>query len=208
MGKSAIVIVDYGIGNVGSIHNMLKHVGFDSVISHDPQQITNAGKLIIAGVGAFDAGISRLRETKLLPLLHERVNEYHVPVLGICLGMQLLANRSEEGQLPGLGWINGEAKRFNFSSHAEKLRVPHMGWNSVKPHKDSLLLSNLPDEARFYFVHSYYCLCNDAGDVLTTTHYGHDFVSAIERNNIFGVQFHPEKSHKYGMKLLENFARL
>ncbi len=207
MAQSSIVIVDYRMGNVGSIRNMLKHVGFASVISNDLSVIESASKLIIAGVGAFDAGIENL--TPLLPHLERKVLVQKTPILGICLGMQLFSHGSEEGKLPGFGWINAKTVRFQPEVAGQKLRVPHMGWNTVNLKKPgSQLFAGMPQEPRFYFVHSYHYSEVSAEDVLTTTPYGGEFVSAVEHENIFGVQFHPEKSHAFGMKLLGNFARL
>ncbi len=208
MENSSIVIVDYGMGNVGSIQNMLTHVGASGKISNKREDIENAQKLIISGVGAFDAGISSLQSLNVLPLISERVFEKKVPILGICLGMQLFTKSSEEGKLAGLGWFDAVTKRFDFSALSERLRIPHMGWNTVQVKKESKLFYDMPQDSRFYFVHSYYCRCADTADILTTTDYGYPFTSSIENNNVYGVQFHPEKSHKFGMKLLENFARL
>ncbi len=207
MTQSSIVIVDYGMGNVGSIRNMLKHVGFSSVISRDLAVIESASKLIIAGVGAFDAGIQNL--TPLLPHLERKVLVEKTPILGICLGMQLFSRGSEEGNLPGFGWVNAKTVKFLPEVGGQKLRVPHMGWNTVNVKKPrSRLFVGMPEESRFYFVHSYHYSDVSEGDVLTTTPYGGEFVSAVEHENVFGVQFHPEKSHAFGMKLLGNFARL
>jgi glutamine amidotransferase len=206
MSDSNIVIIDYGMGNVGSIQNMLKHVGFSSIISSKENDITSAKKLIIAGVGAFDAGITNFKP--LLPLVERKVLKEETPILGICLGMQLFSESSEEGVLPGFGWIKCQTVRFRFDSDT-KLRVPHMGWNTVNiSKKESKLLSGLPTDSRFYFVHSFYYHNVPEQDVLATTTHGIDFVSAVEKENIYGVQFHPEKSHKFGMKLLQNFAEL
>lgn len=204
---SSIVIVDYLMGNVGSIKNMLKHVGYSSVISNDPSVIRAASKLIIAGVGAFDAGIRNFE--KLMPLVDEKVRRDKTPILGICLGMQLFSRSSEEGRLPGFGWINATTVRFDFRTIDQKLRIPHMGWNSVMlKKKNSKLFVDMPESPRFYFVHSYHYSEVAEEDVLVTTPYGFEFVSGVEKDNIFGVQFHPEKSHKFGMRLLENFAKM
>jgi imidazole glycerol-phosphate synthase subunit HisH len=199
-----ITIVDYGMGNLGSIRNMLKKIGADAEISADPARIGAATKLILPGVGAFDAGIANLDASGLVPLLNDRVMTTGVPVLGICLGMQLMAHRSSEGSRPGLGWIDAEVHRLQPADPS--LKVPHMGWSLVQPLRSAPLLDDLPDEPRFYFVHSYYIRCRNPGDVLLETRYGGPFASAVHHANIWGVQFHPEKSHRYGMHLLRNFA--
>lgn len=204
-----IVIIDYGMGNLGSIQNMLSRVGArETIVSSHPDVISKAEKLILPGVGAFDTAIDRLRSGGFIELLAHKAGIEKVPVLGICLGMQLLFERSEEGRLEGLGWIEGEVRRFNFESNKEVLRIPHMGWNIVVQNKQSPIFVEMFPENRFYFVHSYHAVCRNSEDVLMQTNYGHDFTSAVQRDNIFGVQFHPEKSHKFGKKLLENFARL
>ena len=200
-----ITIVNYGVGNLGSIKNMLKKVGVDSSITSDPDEIGEAEKLILPGVGAFDAAMRLLRQSGLIPTLNKRVIEDRKPVLGICLGMQLLTKCSEEGELPGLGWIDAEVKRFKFDP-GSPLKVPHMGWNVVHPQQSSPIIQNAESEERFYFVHSYYVQCRQREDVLMTANYGHDFDAAFVCGNIAGVQFHPEKSHKFGMRLLRNFA--
>lgn len=204
--NSLICIVDYGVGNFNSIVNMFKYLAYDVVITNDISQIRSAKKLILAGVGSFDHVMQNLKELNLITILSKKVIDDKVPVLGICLGMQLFGNESEEGNQRGLGWIDAEVVKFN--NNNGKLKVPHMGWNSVTQNKNSKLLYNMMDEPRFYFVHSYYMHCNNPQDILLRTHYGFDFTSAVEKDNIFGVQFHPEKSHKYGMKILQNFAEL
>jgi len=200
-----IVIVDYDMGNLGSIRNLLKKIGVNSLISSDSDQIASAERLILPGVGAFDAGMENLDRSGLIPVLNRRVIQDRVPTLGICLGMQLMTRGSAEGQRAGLGWIDAEALRFEPTETAPK--VPHMGWNRVAPVRPSPLVDELPDEPRFYFVHSYYVRCHQPDDVLLTTSYGMAFHSAFQRGNVAGVQFHPEKSHKFGMRLLHNFAR-
>jgi len=186
--------------------NMLKRIGVHAEASSDPQILASADKLILPGVGAFDAGMQYLNESGLMPMLQQRVLEDRVPVLGICLGMQLLLGGSEEGELSGLGFILGTCKKFNFSDQQKSLKVPHMGWNLVKPSNYNTLFYGLQDEARFYFVHSYHAVCDDISHQLGVTHYGDDFTSAIQRENIYGAQFHPEKSHRFGMILLKNFV--
>lgn len=199
-----ITIVDYNMGNLGSIKSMLKKIGFDSCISSDPTEIRAASKLILPGVGAFDAGMTNLERIGLVTLLEDRVLGARVPTLGICLGMQLMTRTSSEGTRRGLGWMNAEVSRFE--SNGGTLKVPHMGWNRVRATRDAALLHDLPEDARFYFVHSYYVNCLDAQDVLLATTYGCDFHSGFHRGNLWGVQFHPEKSHRFGMHLLRNFA--
>jgi imidazole glycerol-phosphate synthase subunit HisH len=202
-----ITIIDYGMGNLGSIQNMFRRIGIESQITGDKQKIDAAEKLLIPGVGAFDAAVTRIQEADLMPLLNKKALVDKVPVLGICLGMQLLTKSSEEGTLPGFGWIDATTKKFRFNDN-EKLKVPHMGWNEALIKRDSALNKDLSDHARFYFVHSYYVEANDPADVLMTTQYGREFHSVIQHENIYGAQFHPEKSHKYGMKFLSNFAEL
>lgn len=201
-----IAIIDYGMGNLASIQNMLKHIGVGAAITNDPEEIRSAGKLILPGVGAFDSGMRNIAELGLREVLDERVVGDRVPVLGICLGMQLLSRRSEEGSAQGLGWIDADTAKFKFDGQSNNLKVPHMGWNLVDVRKQSRLFADMHEEPRFYFVHSYHLVCDDDRDVLGTTHHGYDFASAVEKDNICGVQFHPEKSHKFGMKLLANFA--
>lgn len=201
-----IVIVDYRMGNVASIRNMLKKIGVAATISSEPDSIAQAHKLILPGVGAFDHGMRSIRELGLLDLLHEKVLDQRTPVLGICLGMQLMTRRSEEGKLLGLGWVEADTVRFQFDSTLPKRRVPHMGWNITTTQAPGSLFEGLEHEARFYFVHSYYVVCDYPEDALTTTPYGFDFVSSFQRDHIFGTQFHPEKSHRFGMRLLQNFA--
>jgi glutamine amidotransferase len=203
-----IVIIDYSMGNIGSIANMFKKIGVECKISSNPQDISSADKLILPGVGAYDNGMKNLSERGFIEMLNNKVMVGKTPILGICLGMQLFSKSSEEGQMEGLGWIDAETVRFSFGEDRKKLRVPHMGWNEVQRQKESVLFKDINNESRFYFVHSYHVICNDKSDILTTTCYGFDFVSAVEKENIYGVQFHPEKSHKYGMKLLKNFAEL
>jgi imidazole glycerol-phosphate synthase subunit HisH len=202
-----IVIIDYGMGNIGSILNMLKKIGAPvAKISAAPKDIEQAEKLILPGVGAFDTGMQRLRETGLIPLLNEKVLQARTPTLGVCLGMQLLTKISEEGELPGLGWLDAETIRFRFDQKQSGLKIPHMGWNTVKVQREGTLFKDMYAETRFYFVHSYHVVAHNPDDVLTVTDYGYDFVSAVQQEHIMGTQFHPEKSHKFGMKLYKNFV--
>lgn len=202
-----ITIVNYGMGNLGSVQNMCKRIGVPSEITGDPDVIAKSTKLLLPGVGAFDAAMQRIADSGLRTVLDKKVLEEKIPTLGICLGMQLLTDSSEEGVLPGLGWIPAKTLKFVFPPDS-KLKIPHMGWNYVFSKKESPLTNDLPEEPRFYFVHSYYVKCQDEQDVLMTTPYGFDFHSIVQKDNVYGAQFHPEKSHKYGMKLLANFAKI
>lgn len=202
-----IVIVDYGMGNLGSILNMLKKVGAPAAkVSADPKDIEQADKLILPGVGAFDTGMQRLRETGLIGLLNEKVLRAKTPTLGVCLGMQLLTKISEEGELPGLGWLDAETIRFRFDQKKTGLKIPHMGWNTVKVQREGTLFKDMYAEPRFYFVHSFHVVSHNPEDVVATTEYGYDFVSVVQHGHIMAAQFHPEKSHKFGMKLYKNFV--
>jgi glutamine amidotransferase len=203
-----ITIVDYGLGNVGSVANMLKKVTAEPLaISGRPEQIETADKLILPGVGHFDRGMKNLEKAGLIPILNRRVLVDRVPILGICLGMQLMARGSEEAETPGLGWIDAEFKRFRLS-RASTRKVPHMGWNWVRFVNDSPIARNVPANSRFYFVHSYHCANESPADALAVCNYEYDFTAAFQRDNIFGVQFHPEKSHRFGSELLRGFACL
>lgn len=202
-----VVIVDCGLGNVGSIQNMLKRIGAAAIRSVDPVVVRQAPRIILPGVGAFDAGMARLHKVGLAEILTNMATRSRVPVFGICLGMQLMARRSEEGQAQGLGWIEADVRRFKFDGNgAPALKVPHMGWNSVAARHPTSLLST-GDETRFYFVHSYHVCCDRTEDVLATTTYGVTFTSMFRVGNIVGAQFHPEKSHQFGMALFENWLR-
>lgn len=201
---TTIGIVDYGMGNLGSILNMMRRLGANASLVSNPEDISRADKLILPGVGAFDHGMRNLEERGLRQALDDAALHAGKPVLGICLGMQLMGQASEEGTIPGLGWIPASVKRFVFAEGA--LKVPHMGWNTVVNPRPNILFSNMWPESRFYFVHSYYVDCQNAADVIATTSYGVEFVSAFQLRNIMGVQFHPEKSHKFGMRLLSNFV--
>ena len=201
-----IVIVDYGMGNVGSIAKMLKWIGHPAEVTSDPRRIAQADKLILPGVGSFDSGMRRLTELGLVASLGEMVLIRKTPTLGICLGLQLMARGSEEGEALGFGWLDAQAVRFRVASDQAKLKIPHMGWNTVEINHCDTLFRDFKPEPRFYFVHSYHLVCDRPDDVLATTEYGYSFASAVQRENIMGTQFHPEKSHQFGMKLLKNFA--
>ena len=193
------------MGNLGSIKNMLKRIGVASEITSDKEAIRNAKKLILPGVGAFDKAMGNLAKLDLITLIQEKAKEDKIPILGICLGMQLLGNRSEEGVLEGLKLIPGEMKRFEAKP---EFKVPHMGWNTVEVKKTSILFEAAAIEPRYYFVHTYYFSCYDEANVIGKTSYGRSFTSVVQKENIFGTQFHPEKSHKHGMRLLKNFVEL
>jgi|SRR5215217_2006310 len=200
-----ITIVDYGMGNLGSVLNMFRKVGAAAEITSDLQKIKDARKILLPGVGAFDAAMKRINESGLREVLTAKATIDKVPVLGICLGMQLMTNSSEEGALPGLGWIDAVTKRFAASPG---LKVPHMGWNILKPVHAHPLLNDLPEEPRFYFVHSYYVTTSRPAETIATASYGSDFAAVIARDHMMGAQFHPERSHRFGARLLENFAHI
>jgi len=202
-----ITIINYGMGNLGSVKNMLKKVGESSIIASDKETIREATKILLPGVGAFDNAIKNLHDLDIFSLIKDKVLEEKTPIMGICLGMQLLTKGSEEGSKKGFGFIDAEAKKFNFDGIDKKLFIPHMGWNTVKVQKESMLFKKDEADPRFYFVHSYAVQCNDSEDILTTTKYGYEFVSGFEKDNIIGFQFHPEKSHKFGMQLFKSFVR-
>ena len=194
------------MGNTASILNMLRRVGGDAVITSAYQQIQKADALILPGVGAFDNAMQKLNATGLGNLIKHCVVEKQIPLLGICLGMQLLFDKSEEGKLPGLGLVPGVVERFNFTeSGQQKLKIPHMGWNIAHARNESLVFKNFLQNPRFYFVHSYHAVCRDHEHIAATCDYGYPFTCAIQKNNIYAVQFHPEKSHKFGVQLFKNF---
>lgn len=202
-----IAVIDYGIGNVGSIINMFHKIGVPSILTNDIEQIEKADKLILPGVGAFDNGMQRLRENGLDYAIKKHAIEDQKPLLGICLGMQLLGRKSEEGKESGLGLIPFDNKRFVFEDNTH-LKIPHMGWDiAVTTVKDDALVEGLTQVQRYYFVHSYHAVCDSEENVLMRCEYGYSFTAAVKKGYIYGVQFHPEKSHKFGMALLENFAR-
>lgn len=201
-----VTIIDYGVGNLVSIRNMLKKIGVQDVtISNDADKIQTADKLILPGVGNFDYGMKQLKKSGLSDSLNFKVINKKTPILGICLGAQLLTQKSEEGSELGLGWINAVTQKFKINQSTSNLKVPHMGWSEIKILKKSPLLEGMPINSRFYFVHTYHIVCEDQNDELLSCNYEYPFTAAIERNNIIGVQFHPEKSHKFGMLLLRNF---
>jgi glutamine amidotransferase len=197
-----IAIVDYGLGNVRSVLNMLRKAGHDAMITGDVDAIDRATKIILPGVGSFDAGMRKLDESGLRPLLEEHAMTRGTPVLGICLGMQLLARTSEEGSSKGLGWIDADVVRL---TPVDGRPLPHMGWTTTEPTRPSALFPDFSDELRFYYLHSYVVAAAES-DTLATADYGVTFTSAIGRDNLCGVQFHPEKSHRFGLAILRNFA--
>jgi len=202
-----IVIVDYGVGNLASIRNMLKKAGTEAIISSDAATIRSAEKLILPGVGAFDTCAEKLQQSGLIPVLNEKVLQGKTPVLGVCVGMQLLTEGSEEGVLPGLGWIKGKVIKFRQELLPADCKIPHMGWANIVVSKPSRLFENMYEDPRFYFVHSYFPELTYPEDILVKAVHGLPFAAGMEHKNIMGVQFHPEKSHKFGMKLLENFVK-
>ena len=203
-----IHIVDYGLGNLGSILNMYRRIGIKTILTSEPDEIMKAERLLLPGVGAFDCGMQNLRERGLLEALHEKSMIEKVPTLGICLGMQLLTETSEEGKEKGLAWIRGRTVDMRkFAKAQENLKFPHIGWNYINIENNHYLCRNMPEEPRFYFVHGYMVVCDDVSDVVAKTDYGSiSMVSICHRENVAGAQFHPEKSHKFGMQLLKNFS--
>ena len=203
-----IVIVDYGIGNLGSIKNMLRKIGAQVAISSDPGAIKSAAKLILPGVGAFDTGVRQLRESGLVDLMHQRALEDRIPVLGICLGAQLMTRASEEGVETGLGWFDADTCRMKFDNIPGKWPLPNMGWRDVQHRPDYPLMQGYESTPRFYFVHSYFMKPDNPELASVTSSYGFDFACGLSRDNLHCVQFHPEKSHSFGMRFLRNFAEL
>ena len=203
-----ITIVDYGLGNVQAFANIYKRLGIETVLARDASGLAGATHLILPGVGAFDWAMARLNQSGMREALDELVQVQHKPVLGVCVGMQMMARASDEGQLPGLGWFDAAVRIFDATRLVGRTQLPHMGWNDVDPARTDGLLRGLGEDARFYFLHSYYIDPNDPADVLATTAYGDRFTCAVQRGNVHGVQFHPEKSHGWGIQLLKNFAEL
>lgn len=203
-----ITIIDYGSGNIKAIQNIYKQLNVSCVISKSPSDILSASKLVLPGVGAFDETMLQLQSAGIIDALNEAVIHKKVPIMGVCVGMQIMASRSDEGSLPGLGWVDAEVKKFPLEYISGKPKLPHMGWNSVVLVKQSSLLDNVDCQKGFYFLHSYYFSCLESDDVIATTTYGKDFTSVISKGNIYGVQFHPEKSHSNGMTVFKNFSEL
>lgn len=200
-----VVIVDYGMGNLGSVLKSLNYLNIEAKISESKSDIKTASKLILPGVGHFSRAMMKLKELDYIDILNKRVLEDKVPVLGICLGMQLLAKSSEEGDAEGLGWIDGRIEKFDIENKL-RWKVPQMGWNSIHIKRENVLLDNVKQGELFYFVHSFYMICDEEKDILASTNYSYDFTSIVQKNNIYGAQFHPEKSHEQGLKLISNFV--
>ena len=203
-----IAIIDYGLGNVRAFENVYAGLKIDTVIARTAEDLRGAKRVILPGVGAFDHAMGLLNRSGMKETLTELVTERGVPVLGVCVGMQMLASDSEEGELPGLGWVDGHVRRISIDQADRPIRVPHMGWNTVTPVQETQLTADIGVDANFYFLHSYYFDCSQDSHVLARTEYGGSFPCAVGSRNIFGVQFHPEKSHRWGVQLLANFARL
>jgi imidazole glycerol-phosphate synthase subunit HisH len=202
-----IVIIDYGMGNLRSVEKKLIHLGAEVKISSDLDLIADASKLILPGVGHFASGVKKLRDSGIWSLLNEKVLIEKIPILGICLGMQLMATFSEEGHVVGLGWFDAKVVKFKISDQL-KYKIPHVGWNNTKLNKNSKLFLNVSENAMYYFVHSYHFICNKKEDILATTKYENPFISSINKNNIYGTQFHPEKSHLWGEVIIKNFIAI
>lgn len=202
-----IAIVDYGLGNLRAFSNMFKRMNIEVHSASCSDDLRLATKLILPGVGAFDHAMELLQASGMRPALDELVRDGKVPVLGVCVGMQIMARGSDEGRLPGLGWIDGYVRAFRSAPQWPGLPLPHMGWNDVQPVEGSWLFGGLESGARFYFLHSFYFECAHSGDAAATATYGVDFSCAVSSGNVHGVQFHPEKSHHWGAQLLKNFAR-
>lgn len=203
-----ITIVDYGLGNIHAFLNVYKRLKIDACVAQSSTEIEKAEKLILPGVGAFDYAMSMLNKSGMRDSLDKKVLIEKVPVLGICVGMQMMANSSDEGKLAGLGWIDGEVKLFDTEQIIYKTKLPHMGWNQIEPKEDIPIFNQLHTGDRFYFLHSYYMLCHNPNQAIASVQYGMNVTCAVQNENIFGVQFHPEKSHQNGVQLLNNFAQI
>lgn len=202
-----IAIVDYGLGNIRAFENIYRSLGMSASPVKTVNQLSQASKIILPGVGAFDWAMENLKLSGMAETLNDLVTKEKIPVLGVCVGMQIMANSSDEGKLPGLGWIDAEVKRFDVTNFKEKIPVPHMGWNNVSVKKQCKLFAGI-DKPQYYFLHSYYVKMHNETDIIGLSSYGIQFASAIRSSNIFATQFHPEKSHQWGISLLKNFAEL
>ncbi len=203
-----ITIINYGLGNIRAFVNVYERLNIKIRIAYKPEDLKGSSKLILPGVGAFDQAMIQLNQSGMRDELEKQVLLEKIPVIGICVGMQMLSRSSDEGKMPGLGWIDSNVKLFNASAIESKTRLPHMGWNTLSPVRENPLLTGFINESRFYFLHSYYFVCNNAEDTLATTEYGVKFSCAVNNGNIYGVQFHPEKSHANGIQLLYNYSKL
>ena len=203
-----ITLIDYGVGNIFAFQNVYKRLGIPTRIAKTKEDLVDARKLILPGVGSFDYAMSQLNDSGMREKLDDLVLVDKVPVIGICVGMQMMGNRSDEGSLEGLKWIDSEILKFDERLIQHRTKLPHMGWNDVTPVSNHRLFNGLEKEAIFYFLHSYYFKCNNPTDSIAISDYGVSFSSAVNSDNIYGIQFHPEKSHQYGEKLLYNFAKL
>ena len=203
-----IAIVDYGLGNVQAFANIYKRLNIPATLASNAETLAQADRIILPGVGSFDWAMQCLQRAGLRQALDEQVMDRKVPVLGVCVGMQMMARSSEEGNEPGLGWIDAEVRRFAFTPDNHKLMLPHMGWNDIEPTQSSALLKDLDAESRFYFLHSYFFAPDNEEEVIANADYGSTFACGVQAGNCYGVQFHPEKSHGWGIQLLKNFAEM
>lgn len=203
-----ITIIDYGLGNIRAFQNVYEKLSIPVKVARVPGEVENATKIILPGVGSFDYAMRQLNRSGMREVLEERVLVDKIAVMGICVGMQMLADSSEEGNECGLGWIKGNVCKFDANLIHFKSRLPHMGWNTIIPKDNVYLFNGIENQARFYFLHSYYFECNDEAHVISRTDYGITYASAVNKENVFGIQFHPEKSHNNGIRLLNNFAKL
>lgn len=200
-----VVIVDYGMGNLRSIQKKLERIKIPATITSDPNIVSQASKIILPGVGHFGQGMTNLQKLNLIPILNQKVIRDKIPTLGICLGLQLLSQHSQEGDVDGLGYIDGSVVKFDFSRLSTPLSIPHVGYNNLTIHRQSPLLANIPPDTYFYFTHSYHLQTTNNSSVVATTSYGYDFPSIVQQDNIFATQFHPEKSHLIGLTIYKNF---
>ena len=203
-----ITIIDYGVGNVFAFQNVFKRLSIPSKIAKCENDLMGSSKLILPGVGHFDYAMSQLNNSGMRDRLDELVLKEKIPVIGICVGMQMMAKKSDEGTLDGLCWIDAYVKKFDEATINHHTKLPHMGWNDVKPNENHPLFKGLEQQAIFYFLHSFYFKCSNEENSISKTDYGINFSSSIQHDNIYGIQFHPEKSHSYGERLLKNFANL